>query len=220
MTEKIEIIAAILGVIGAFWAIVRYVFNPFFKKREEFNNIYTIVHDTYKRWEVLKYSVRGGAMISHDNFLIVNKYRSRFKRKKPEIKAFLFRNAIQNGLGGNWGYWLDMNKDNRLILLQLFLSLNKLGGLRPAWRSAYILEKIYAENISEIDRFISQNEKYDLNESYFIDIIKKNVVKKELHRLIQKGSKEEKEKLKYLPEEFLRNSSEINTFTKHQTIVS
>lgn len=219
MIEKIEIVATFLGIIGAIWAFIKFVFNPFFKKREEYKNICIMVGDSYKRWKELEYSVRGGAMVSHDDFLIVNKYRSKFKNKTPEIKTYLFRNAIQNGLGGNWGLWLDMNKDNKLILLQLFLSLDKSGGLRPAWRSAFILEKLYFKKPSEIDKFVSENEKFHLNNKYFLDIIKNSFVENEIQKLSKKGTKEEKEKLEFIEEEILKFSKPINNFTKHQTIV-
>jgi len=163
MVEQIGIIASILGIIGAVWAFIKFVFNPFFKRREEFKNICVVVEDSYKRWQELDFSSRGGAMISHADFLIVNKYRSKFKRKNSGLKSYLFRNAIQNGLGGNWGYWLDMNNDNKSILIPLFLALDKSGGLRPAWRSAYILEKIFQQNVDEIDSFIGKNKTMQIN---------------------------------------------------------
>ncbi len=219
MFEGIEIAATIIGIIGAIWAFVKFVFNPFFKKREEYKNICNVVNDSYERWKELGYTVRGGSMVSHDDFLIVNKYRSKFKNRSPEIKAYLLRNAIQNGLGGNWGFWINMNKDNKLILLHLFLSLDKSGGLRPAWRSAYILEKIYANKSAEIDKFVAENEKFHLTQKYFLDIIKSNSVEKELQKLSRKGTKEEKEKLKFIEEEILRFSKQVNDFVKYQTIV-
>jgi hypothetical protein len=178
-----------------------------------------VVNDSYERWKELGYTVRGGSMVSHDDFLIVNKYRSKFKNKSPEIKAYLLRNAIQNGLGGNWGFWIDMNKDNKLILLHLFLSLDKSGGLRPAWRSAYILEKIYSNKSSEINKFISENKEFNLNQKYFLDLIKGNSVEKELQKLTKRGTKEEKEKLRFVEEEILKFSKPANEFSKYQTIV-
>ena len=219
MFEGIEIAATIIGIIGAIWAFIKFVFNPFFKKREEFKNICNVVNDSYERWKELGYTVRGGSMVSHDDFLIVNKYRSKFKNMSPEIKTYLLRSAIQNGLGGNWGFWINMNKDNKLILYHLFLSLDKSGGLRPAWRSAYILEKIYSNKSAEIDKFVAENEEFHLNQKYFLDIIKNNSVEKELQKLSKKGTKEEKEKLKFIEEEILKFSKQINDFVKYQTIV-
>lgn len=219
MFEEIEIATTIIGIIGAIWAFIKFIFNPYFKKREEFKSICNVVNDSYERWKELGYTVRGGSMVSHDDFLIVNKYRSKFKNKTPEIKAYLLRNAIQNGLGGNWGFWIDMNKDNKLILLHLFLSLDKSGGLRPAWRSAYILEKIYADKSADLDRFISENEKFNLNQNFFLDIIKDNSVEKELQKLSKRGTKEEKEKLRFIEEEILKFSKQANEFAKYQTIV-
>ncbi len=219
MFEKIEITATIIGIIGAIWAFIKFIFNPFFKRRDEYKNICNVVNDSYDRWKELGYTVRGGSMVSHDDFLIVNKYRSKFKNTSPEIKAFLLRNAIQNGLGGNWGFWINMNKDNKLILLYLFLSLDKSGGLRPAWRSAYILGKIYANKSIEIDKFIFDNKEFNLKQNFFIEIIKDNSVEKELQKLLKKGAKEEKEKLRFIEEEISKFSKQVNEFTNNQTIV-
>ena len=219
MVEQIGIVASILGIIGAVWAFIKFVFNPFFKRREEFKNICVVVEDSYKRWQELDFSSRGGAMISHDDFLIVNKYRSKFKRKNSGLKSYLFRNAIQNGLGGNWGYWLDMNNDNKSILIPLFLALDKSGGLRPAWRSAYILEKIFQQNVDEIDSFIGKNKTMQINNNPILDIIKNKKVESEIHNMIKKGKKEEREKIQYLIEEFEKFSKEIDAFTNRQTII-
>lgn len=219
MIEQIGIIASILGIIGAVWAFIKFVFNPFFRHREEFKNICAVVEDSHKRWQELDFSSRGGAMISHDDFLIVNKYRSKFKRESPELKSYLFRNAIQNGLGGNWGYWLEMNNDNKSILIPLFLALDKSGGLRPAWRSAYILGKIFQQNVDEIDSFIGENKSIQINSNPILDIIKSKKVESEIHNIIKKGKKEEREKIQYLIEEFEKFSKEIDDFTKTQTII-
>lgn len=219
MVEQIGIIASIIGIIGAVWAFIKFVFNPFFKRREEFKSICVVVEDSYKRWQELDFSSRGGAMISHDDFLIVNKYRSKFKRKNAGLRSYLFRNAIQNGLGGNWGYWLEMNKDNESILLPLFLALDKSGGLRPAWRSAYILEKIFQQNVNEIDSFIAKNEKLQINNNLILNIIKDRKVEAEIKNILKKGKKEEREKLQYLIEEFDKFSIEIDAFVKTQTII-
>lgn len=219
MIEQIGIVASILCIIGAVWAFIKFVFNPFFKRREEFKNICVVAEDSYKRWQALNFSSRGGAMISPNDFLIVNKYRSKFKGKSSELKSYLLRNAIQNGLGGNWGYWLEMNKDNKSILLPLFLALDKSGGLRPAWRSAYILEKIFQYNIDEIDSFIAVHEELKINGQAILDIIKSKKVESEILNKSKKGKKEEKERMPFLIDEFEKFSKEIDAFTKTQTIL-
>jgi hypothetical protein len=219
MIEQIGIVASILGIIGAIWAFIKFVFNPFFKRREEFKNICVVVEDSFTRWQKFDFSLRGGAMISPNDFLIVNKYRSKFNGKSSELKSYLFRNAIQNGLGGNWGYWLEMNKDNESILLPLFLALDKSGGLRPTWRSAFILEKIFQHNVNEIDSFIAKYEKLKLNNHAIFDIIKSKKVESEILNKSKKGKKEEKEKMPFLIDELEKFSKEIDTFTKTQTII-
>jgi hypothetical protein len=220
MSDKIGLIASVLGIIGAIVAFVQCIFKPYFKRRVEFKNICIVVEYSFKRWKELDYSTRGGAMISDEKFLVVNKYRLKFKKKNSEIKAYLFINAIQKGLGGNWGFWLDMNKDNKSIILPLILTLNKSAGLRPAWRSAFILEKIFLRNIDKIDSFVEENEKFHINNNSILDIIKNNKVESELLKISKKGTNEEREKLQYVIEEFEKFSKEINTFTKEQTIIN
>ncbi len=219
MIEKIGILASILGILGTIWAFIKFVFNPYFKNREEYKNICIVVNDSYKRWKDLSFSARGGAMISHDDFLTVNKYRHKFKKKNSEIRAYLLRNAIQNGLGGNWGFWLDMNKNNSNILLPLFLILDKSAGLRPLWRSAFILEKIFLRNINELDRFVTENKRISTNDKSILEIIRNNSVETEMLKLVKQGTKEEKTKIKYVIEECKTFSKEIDDFTKEQSII-
>lgn len=218
MIETIGILSSILGLIGVVWAIINFVFKPYFRRQEEFKKICTLVDDSYKRWKELSYSARGGTIISHDDFLVVNKYRSKFKKKTPEIKAYLLRSAIQNGLGGNWGSWLEMNRNNKKILLPLFLALNKSAGFRPAWRSAYILEKLFSGNISEIDSFILENKIYKINNEPILDVIKKCNVESELLKITKNGNKEDGEKCQYVIEEIETFSKIINSFLKEQSI--
>ncbi|MEK6616118.1 MAG: hypothetical protein AABZ32_08420, partial [Bacteroidota bacterium] len=83
----------------------------------------------------------------------INKFRPKFKKLEKEKMAFLLRNAIQNGMGGQWGKWLIVNQNNEKIIEPLVKSLKGNEGWRPMWRSAYVLEKTFGENI---DKFFSQ----------------------------------------------------------------
>ncbi len=220
MVEKIGTLASILGILGAIWAFIRFIFNPYFKKREEYKNICIVVNDSYKRWKELNFSARGGAMVSHNDFLVVNKYRYKFRKKSPEIRAYLLRNAIQNGLGGNWGFWLNMNKNNNNILLYLFLILDKSAGLRPMWRSAFILEKLFLRNTNELDRFVIENKKINIENKTILEIIRNNSVEEDMYNLVKNGTSEEKEKIKYVIEECKTFSKEVDDFTKKQSIIT
>lgn len=217
--KLIEFAASVISIMGWGWASIKFVFKPYFKNRMEYEKICIVVKDCFKRWNELNYSARGGAMISHDDFLIVNKYRKRFKNKNLELKAYLFRNALQNGLGGNWGYWLYLNKDNVKIISPLVLGLNKSAGFRPNWRSAYILEKLFLKNIDKLDLFVNA-EKLQINDKSILEIIKNNKVESEIHRMSIKGTKEEKEKIQLVIEELDKFSKDIDAFAKEQTIIT
>lgn len=219
MLEKIEIIYSILGIIGAIIAFIKFALNPYIKRKEEFRIINNVINSSYYRWKELNFSVRGGTMIPHDIFLIVNKYRFKFKNQSKEMKAYLFRNAIQNGLGGDWGFWLDMNKDNENILMPLFLALDNPSEIRPAWRSAYILEKIFSKNIDKIDLFIDQSQINIINCKSMLDIVRKKTVEQEILRLSEKGTKEEQEKLKDVIEEIKIFIKMSYAFEKEQSII-
>ena len=220
MLEIIGIIASILGIIGAIWSFIKFIFKLHFKRREEFKNICNIIEDSFQRWKALEYSNRGGSMISYDNFLIVNKYRSKFNKSNKEIKAFLLINAVQNGLGGNWGFWLKINNDNESIVSPLILMLDGSAGLRPLWRSACILEKIFSENVDKIYKFIPKSEKVYLKYESALSIILNHRIENEINKISKKGSLENRGKAQMLIEEFEKFSKEINAFTKEQTIFS
>lgn len=219
MTEKIQIIAAVLGIIGAVWTFVRFVFTPYFRRNEEFKEILALVFDYFGRWKALGYSLGKGTLIPDDKFMIVNKYRTKFKNQEQDLKSFLLRNAIQYGQGGCWGLWLDMNKDNPAVLPTLILALNTSAGQRPAWRSAFILEKIYRINPLKMQAHFKIKNKLDINQKYFLNLIQETKVEKEWYRLYKKMSSEEKEKFAHFREELSIFSDQVNDFAKKQTII-
>jgi len=215
----VEFIASVIGLIGALIAVVQFIFKPIIKKCNEFKNICSVVEESFKRWKELEYSVRGGTMISHDYFILVNKYQSKFNKKDKELKSFLLRNAIQNGLGGNWGSWLYLNKDNETIILPLILTLNCSAGLRPVWRSAIILEKIFSKNSSLFDAFIPEKEKNNLSLETIVTVIKNRGVTDLVYDISKNGSKVNREKAQMVIEEFEVFSKELTAFAKEQTII-
>lgn len=219
MMRNIEIISSILGSIGIILGFIKFVLNPYLIRKEEFKTIRNIVYDSYNRWKELKFYNRGENKIPKESFLIINKYRSKFTNEIKEIKAYLLRNAICYGASGNWGFWLDMNKDNEYILMPLFLALDKSLGNRPAWRSAYILEKIFSKNIEKIDLFISKIDIDIENCKSILDSIREKTVEQEILRLSKEGTMEEREKLKDVIVEIKIFLQESNKFAKEQSII-
>ena len=219
MIEIIGLIASIIAIIGALITGFQFVFKPYIRKRNELKKICTIVDENFKRWKELEYSGRGGTMISHDDFIMINKYRSTFNNKDKELRSFLLRNAIQNGLGGEWGKWLNMNRDNEKIILPLIIILKGSSGLRPAWRTAVILEKIFSANIETLDTYIPEKEKDNTSLISIVNIIKNKGIADMLNNLSQNGLKEDRDKAKMVLEEFETFSKELNDFAKEQTII-
>lgn len=217
MTETIGIVASIIGIIGAILATIKFVFNPYFKKQEEYKYTKKVINESYDRWIHFEYAARGSAMIPDDTFLVVNKYKNNFK-KKDKLKAYLLINAIQKGYNGDWGFWLCENKDNDKILLPLFILLNKTYGLRPQWRSAFILEKIFQGNAIKIDSFLAKQKKFKVTDSSILEIIKDKKVQGEMTIRTRRGKREEKEKLSFVLDEIESFSKEINAFINEQTI--
>lgn len=219
MVKFISVVSAIIGIISAIFALVKYLFYPYFRQLYEYKEISALVKDRYERWNALGSSARGETMISRNDFIIINKYRSKFYRKSPEIRAYLLRTAIVNGLSGEWGCWLDMNKDNRKILFPLFLALNRSAGLRPQLRSALILEKIFLGNADKIDLYINKYQLYSILKEPIVNVIKTNSVEKEIMRLNNEGNKDEKEKSGFVIKEIEHFLENVIIFTKEQTIV-
>lgn len=212
----IEIIATICGILGTLWALIKFVFKPYFKRRDEYKFILNQVEESCKRWIELKYSGRGGTLISNENFLIANKYRSKFTLKSNEIRAFLLRNAIQNGLSGSWGNWLDMNKNNKQIIWPLIITLDESSGSRPMWRSSLILAQIFSNQIEKINDFIPDQ----IDKSRFnLRLIKKDEIEKELFTLNVSNNEDIKRKIGMVMDEYNRFSSMLDNFKQEQTIL-
>jgi len=220
MKETLQITASILSIIGVIIAFLRWVLNPYLRKREDLKRLNAVITERYNLWEEQHCFAHKENLISPDNFININKYRNKFENKSEEVKAYLIRNAIQHGRTGNWGFWLDMVKDNKYIINPLFLALDKELQIRTAWRSAYILEKIFSQSIHKINQYIAESKIDAVKCKQTLDSIKNRSVKEEIIKLSKQGTKDERDKLKYVINEINIYTKEINTFTQEQTIIN
>jgi len=109
-----------------------------------------MIEDHFNRWKESHYSSRAGSLIGYEEFLEVNKFRDQLQNIGEEKLAFLLRNAVQNGMGGNWGYWLVKNKENEKIIIPLVRALDGTAGWQPTWRAAYILEVTFGRSVDQV----------------------------------------------------------------------
>lgn len=219
MFDTIGFIASVLGIIGAIVATVQFVFKPYLKRRQQYKEIKNIVDDRFKKWKEYNYSIRGGSMIDPEDFLLVNKYRSKFTKLDEEMKAFILRNSIQNGLSGDWGSWLIENKDNDKIIIPLIISLDESSGLRPVWRSSIILEKLFNNSPASIYNYIPASFESDPRIKSTIKIIEQKATNKELNRVFKSNSSENKKKAQMVIKELEIFSKKVDEFMKEQTII-
>lgn len=219
MSDTIGFIASILGIIGAIVASVQFLFKPYLKRKQQYKKVKNMVDERFKRWKELNYSMRGGSMIEREDFLLVNKHRSELIKLNDEVNAYILRNAIQNGLSGDWGNWLIENRDNDKITTPLIISLDESAGLRPAWRSSMILEKLFRNSPASIYNYIPDSIKDNPRIKSAIKIIEQEATSKELNRIIKNGSLENRKKVQMVMEEFELFSDKLDAFMKEQTIV-
>ncbi|MBF0136408.1 MAG: hypothetical protein H7833_04965 [Magnetococcus sp. DMHC-1] len=157
----------------------QFICKQFLGLNFQLSELINDICDRTKRWVEYNYLARGGTLIKYDDFLKINKYRSNLIVELGNNEnAFLLRCAIQNGMGGEWGKWVPYNTNNEKIILPLIASLDYSSGWKPAWRSAFVLERLYNINIYRIIEKNAIKLSDDIATKFFIEtIFDNNVVK-------------------------------------------
>ena len=135
-----------------------------------------LVAEHMRLWVDSNQSGRGDAIILPPDFKVVNANRLTFAGESKEVKAFLLRCAVQNGMSGQWGKWLLDNLDNELILRPLIRSFSTVGWHCPAWRAAAILEQLPSECIraefATLDATLARQISYSGHDVwYYVDML-------------------------------------------------
>ena len=154
MIEVLGVIASVIGIVGALWALTRYVLRHRLQKEENYREVLEIVDEHYAKWKKGLYESRGDSLIRREKFVELNRFRERLCKLDEEKLAFLLRCAVQNGMSGEWGEWLILNKANSWMIPTLVRALRGEAGWRPVWRVASVLEKTYGRNM---DSYGSRN---------------------------------------------------------------
>lgn len=218
MKDDIEIVSALIAIVIALFSFVQFVFKPYFRRKNEFVRINLIVNDNFKLWKELNNNFRGGAIIKNDDFNIVNKYRKKYTTKSDDIKAFLLLNAIQNGVSGLWGKWLNINTTNDEILQYLFSLLDESAGVRLAWRSALILEKLYEKHPISLSYLFPKTDNKKTNDA--LNLISQKSVINHITKISQKGSPLDlNQKANMVLNEYRIFEKDIEKFVQNQQVV-
>ncbi len=218
MKDDIEIVSALIAIVIALFSFVQFVFKPYFRRKNEFVRINLIVNDNFKLWKELNNNFRGGAIIKNDDFNIVNKYRKKYTTKSDDIKAFLLLNAIQNGVSGLWGKWLNINTTNDEILQYLFSLLDESAGVRLAWRSALILEKLYEKHPISLSNLFPKTDNKKTNDA--LNLISQKSVINHITKISQKGSPLDlNQKANMVLNEYRIFEKDIEKFVQNQQVV-
>ncbi len=187
----------------------------------KFVEIINIIEERFQKWKDLNFSSRGGTLIKYDDFLEVNKYRDKFEKEQDKEKlSFLLRCAVQNGMGGQWGKWLIMNANNEKIVLPLIAALDEMGGWKPAWRSAYLLEVTLKNEIDSICDKLDTEILEDEYTKFAIQILKEEGVKKYLHNIVNNNESKTKQvkDARIVLDEIRYFSNDIQEYIKNQNV--
>lgn len=214
MAETIGIISSIIGITGAIWASIRFILRPYLEKKRNCRNLINILEEHFQVWRDVSYSFRGNPLMKYEEFLQINRFRSKLRKTSDEKKVFLLRNAVQYGLSGDWGYWVVINKNNKKIIDALIPALDGTAGWRPIWRSAYILEKTFEDKINSLYEKLLNKMKENENVKFAFETMKTTGVERYLQSIsrgTQKGLKDKALKVLQEIEEF---SKQIEEYTK------
>lgn len=209
MIETFNLIASIVAITGAAWAISKFFLRPYIEKEKRYKNLVETIEDHFNDWKTGRYYGIGGALVQEKKLVSeINKFRLRLLNLGDEKLAYLLRNAIQNGIKGDWGYWLVINKENGMILPALVSALDGLEGVRPKWRAAYILEKTFGDKISHFYERLPNEMKDNEEIRGAFEVMSSTGIEKHMLQIVTEGDKELKRKAK----EVLK---EIQVFSKY-----
>lgn len=217
--EILGVISSIIGIIGGFWAGIRFILKPILRKKRSYREVIDIIEEYFKRWKDVNYSFRGEPLIRYEEFFKINKFRSNLRKMNKEKIAFLLRNAVQHGLGGDWGYWLVINKNNEKVINALIPALDGTAGWRPMWRVAYILERTVGGKINSLYNEFSEM-KENRNAKFVLEIMKKTGTVRHLHSILKDPQEELKDKAQKVLQEIETFAEQIGEYTKNRILLS
>jgi len=215
LTEIIGIIASIIGIVGFVWVIIKFVF---INRKRDYKDVNNIIDEHFAVWKRVNFSSRGNSLINYKDFKKVNKFRSKLVKNDKDKMAFLMRCAVQNGMGGAWGHWLVLNKNNEKIVTPLILALDGMAGYQPRWRSAYILEKTFGKSINQVFEKLDTNMKKNEDIKFVFHVMFNEGVEKYLQNVSKGTQKELKLKAQRVLQEIEVFFKEVNQYIKEQTI--
>jgi DNA-directed RNA polymerase subunit L len=220
MIEILGIISSIIGIAGGIWAVIRFILKPILRKRRDFREVINTIEKHFKTWKSVNYSFRKDPLIKYEDFLKINRFAPNLRKMNEEKMAFLLRNAVQHGLGGDWGYWLVVNKNNEKVIDALIPSLDGTAGWRPIWRSAYILERTAIGKINTLYNKLSDKLEKSRDVKFVFEIIKKIGTVRYLQSILESGQKELKDKAQKILQEIEVFSEQIEEYTKNRILIS
>jgi len=180
-------------------------------------NLLKVIDERFEMWKSLKYSGRGDALISPNEFKPINKFRDMLTELDKERLAYLFRCAVQNGLNAEWGKWLWMNKDNELIVYPLVIVLDGIAGWRPRWRSAYILEITFGDDIALLIQGLSSEIIKDANTKAAFEVMATSGVSEYLDTIAE-SNHEKKEEATLVKDEIAKFLDGLANYKDEQTV--
>jgi hypothetical protein len=215
MIETLGVIASIVGIGGAFWALTRYILRHRIEKEERYGNILTLIGEHYAKWENDSYESPNGSLISLEQFGEINRFRDRLKKLDEQKRAFLLRCGVQHGMAGEWGDWLLLNKQNAQTSRALIRALKGEGGWRPIWRSAYILEARFGQNMDSLLDKLSREEKNNENIMSAVAVISEQGVEDYLQSISSGGIPSLKKKAEAVLAEIKCFSAQMSEYAQH-----
>ena len=214
MFETLGLIASVIGIASAIWAIFRFILRPYIERYRSYKNVLDMIKDHFNRWKKVDYSARAHSLIIDYKFLEVNKFRHRLRELDREKLAFLLRCAVQSGIGGEWGDWLVINKENEKIIPALITALDGTAGLRPIWRSAYILEKTFGKGINRLFYQLPPEMKDNESIQFAFKVMSEEGVVEYLTSTSKGTDKDLKRKAQLVIQEIEQFSGQINEYIK------
>jgi len=213
MIEIVGLVSSVIGILTFIWGIAKFA-----ARETEYKRIRKLIDEHYKTWKELGYILRGGAIVEKETVKRINKFRSKLKNIDDGQKSFLFRIAIQNGMIGEWGKWLLMNKHNSEIVEPLVKCLNGEEGWRPRWRSAYVLEKTFEKDINKVLGQLNSNLNKNDQTQLALHVINTDGVERYLKDISQDKQEERHKHAQALLQEIGAFSKQIEEYKKEQTL--
>jgi hypothetical protein len=219
MAETIGLVASVFGILGVLFALLRFLFKNNLQQKGNLKKINDLIETQFILWKERGYSSVGGTLIKNEELVSqIDHFRYKFKFSDNGMRAYMLRNAIQNGLVGNWGFWLLENKQNPIALLGIITALDGTTGERPRWRAGHILETMFDKNSTGLYTKLAEMYARENNIKCIFELIQSCGIKKHINDLIKDETIDLKIRENAIStiNEFVFYASQISDFAKCQ----